>query len=79
MRRPRSGLRPRQPSAGGQWRSAGTISPQGLIVSGLTPSGAPPADRRSRIRGGSWVSGSRFIHRETRASVVDNRYESFGL
>ena len=26
-----------QPSAGGRWRSAGTNSPQGLFVSGLTP------------------------------------------
>ena len=28
-----------QPSAGVRWRSAGTISPQGLLVSGLTPTG----------------------------------------
>ena len=42
---------------------AGTNSPQGLFVSGLTPKGAPSADRRSRIRDGCWVSGIRFMRR----------------
>ena len=36
-----------QPSAGGRWRSAGTNSPQGLFVSGLTPS------KRSAFKGGA--------------------------
>ena len=37
-----------QPSAGGRWRSAGTNSPQGLFVSGLTP-----LKRSALLKGGA--------------------------